>query len=65
MWTTYLRPRFDAAARLFQKVGKIPKERLCRQDTGMSDLEVPLFLNICVDFLDAVMEVSMSAGIKQ
>jgi hypothetical protein len=40
-------------------MGKIPKERLCRQDTGMSDLEMPLFLKICVDFLDVFMEVSM------
>jgi hypothetical protein len=59
MWMMHLKPRFESAARLFQKMSKIPKERLCRQDTGMSDLEMPLFLKICVDFLDVFMEVSM------
>jgi hypothetical protein len=59
----HLRQRFEAAARLFQKVGKTPKERLCRQDIGISDLEMPPFLDTCVDFLDIFMEVSISVAI--
>jgi hypothetical protein len=49
--------RFESAARLFQKVGKIPKERLCKQEVGISDLKMHLFLEICMSFLDIVMEV--------
>jgi len=59
MWTMHLRQRFEPAAHLFQKVGKIPKERLCRQDIGISDLELPLFLGTCVDFLDVFLEVGV------
>ncbi|XP_021929897.1 rab3 GTPase-activating protein non-catalytic subunit-like [Zootermopsis nevadensis] len=62
MWTVHLRQRFDSAAELFEKVGKIPKECLCRQNTGMSNLEMPLFFNMCVDFLDVFMEATMGAA---
>jgi hypothetical protein len=55
----HLRPRFESAARLFQKVGRVPKERLCKQDVGISDLEMLSFLETCVDFLDICLEVSI------
>jgi hypothetical protein len=55
----HLGQRFESAARLFQKVGKIPKERLCKQDIGISDLKIPFFLETCMDFLDIFMEVSI------
>jgi hypothetical protein len=57
----HLGPRFESAARLFQKMGRIPKERLCKQDIGISDLEMLSFLEICVDFLDIFVEVSILA----
>jgi hypothetical protein len=59
IWMMHLGLRFESAARLFQKVGKIPKERLCKQDIGISDLEMISFLETCVDFLDIFMEVSI------
>lgn len=59
MWRMHLGQRFESAARLFQKVGKIPKERLCKQDVGISDLEMLSFLETCVEFLDLFVEVSI------
>ncbi|KAJ4428920.1 hypothetical protein ANN_25916 [Periplaneta americana] len=59
IWSMHLRQKFESAARLFQKVGKVPKERLCRQDIGISDLEMPLFLDTCMVFLDTFMEASL------
>lgn len=59
IWMMHLGPRFGSAAHLFQKVGRIPKEHLCKQDIGISDLEMLSFLETCVDFLDIFMEVSM------
>jgi hypothetical protein len=53
----HLRERFESAACLFQKVGKVPKERLCKQEVGISDLKMHLFLEICMDFLDNFVEV--------
>nr|CAD7257648.1 unnamed protein product [Timema shepardi] len=58
-WSTHLGQRFESAARLIQKVGKIPKERLCRQEIGITDLELPGFLHACVTFLDVFMEASL------
>nr|CAD7424763.1 unnamed protein product [Timema monikensis] len=58
-WSTHLGQRFESAARLIQKVGKIPKERLCRQEIGITDLELPGFLQACVTFLDVFMEASL------
>jgi hypothetical protein len=59
IWRTHLGQRFESAARLFQKVGRIPNYRLCKQDVGISDVEMLSFLETCVDFLDIFVEVSM------
>jgi hypothetical protein len=56
----HLGQRFESAAHLFQKVGKVPKERFCKQDVGISDLKMHLFLEICMDFLDIFVEVRIS-----
>lgn len=65
MWKMHLGPRFESAAHLFQKVGKIPKERLCKQDIGISDLEMFSFLETCVDFLDIFVEVSILVALAR
>ncbi|KAG8326312.1 Rab3 GTPase-activating protein non-catalytic subunit [Homalodisca vitripennis] len=56
MWTMHLRARFESTIRLINKVGKVPKERLCRQDIGLSELQIADFFSICSDFLDIFME---------
>ncbi|XP_063235843.1 rab3 GTPase-activating protein non-catalytic subunit isoform X2 [Bacillus rossius redtenbacheri] len=58
-WSMHLGQRFESAARLMHKVGKVPKERLCRQEVGISDLELTAFLRSCVTFLDIFMEASL------
>uniref|UniRef100_A0A672M2A7 Rab3 GTPase-activating protein non-catalytic subunit-like n=1 Tax=Sinocyclocheilus grahami TaxID=75366 RepID=A0A672M2A7_SINGR len=60
MWQTFIVKRFSAAAFLIEKVGKAPKDRLCRRDVGMGDAAVRSFLGSCVQLLQALMEVSMS-----
>jgi hypothetical protein len=59
IWAMHLGQKFESAARLFQKVGKIPKERLCKQEVGISDLKMHFFLEICMDLLDTFVEVSI------
>lgn len=56
-WNTHLKLVFESACKLINKVGKLPKERLCRQDTGLSDYQVTLFINVCTDFFDTFMDV--------
>ncbi|KAM9212379.1 rab3 GTPase-activating protein non-catalytic subunit isoform 2-T2 [Dugong dugon] len=60
MWNTFLVKRFSAAAYLMDKVGKSPKDRLCRRDVGMSDTAVTSFLGSCLDLLQTLMEADVS-----
>ncbi|XP_041927683.1 rab3 GTPase-activating protein non-catalytic subunit isoform X2 [Alosa sapidissima] len=56
MWTTFIVKRFSAAAFLMEKVGKAPKDRLCRRDVGMGDSAMTSFLGACVQLLQVLME---------
>ncbi|KAM9340968.1 rab3 GTPase-activating protein non-catalytic subunit [Symphorus nematophorus] len=56
MWSTFIVKRLSAAAYLMEKVGKAPKDRLCRRDVGMGDKAVTSFLGCCVQLLQILME---------
>uniref|UniRef100_A0A8C8CU67 Rab3 GTPase-activating protein non-catalytic subunit n=1 Tax=Oncorhynchus tshawytscha TaxID=74940 RepID=A0A8C8CU67_ONCTS len=56
MWNTFIVKRFSAAAFLMEKVGKAPKDRLCRRDVGMGDGATTSFLGSCVALLQILME---------
>ncbi|XP_028827646.1 rab3 GTPase-activating protein non-catalytic subunit isoform X4 [Denticeps clupeoides] len=56
MWSTFIVKRFSAVAFLVEKVGKAPKDRLCRRDVGMGDAAMTLFLGSCVKLLQVLME---------
>lgn len=58
LWTLHIKKRLEAAAKLMNKLGKLPKERLCVQDTGLSDVQLTTFLQHCVTFLDIFLDVS-------
>nr|CAH7750373.1 unnamed protein product [Callosobruchus chinensis] len=57
LWNTHLKIVNESTCKLINKVGKLPKERLCRQDTGLSDAQVSIFLGITSCFLDTFMNV--------
>ncbi|KAM5238893.1 rab3 GTPase-activating protein non-catalytic subunit [Ctenodactylus gundi] len=59
MWSTFLVKRFSAATYLMDKVGKSPKDRLCRRDVGMSDTAMTSFLGSCLDLLQTLMEADV------
>uniref|UniRef100_A0A7N6BAM3 RAB3 GTPase activating protein subunit 2 (non-catalytic) n=1 Tax=Anabas testudineus TaxID=64144 RepID=A0A7N6BAM3_ANATE len=56
MWSTFIVKRFSAAAYLMEKVGKAPKDRLCRRDVGMGDKAMTSFLGCCVQLLHILSE---------
>lgn len=56
VWSTHIREIFESTCKLINKVGKVPKEILCRQDTGLTDLQIPIFIEICSDFLDSFLD---------
>ncbi|MEQ2273384.1 hypothetical protein XENORESO_003328 [Xenotaenia resolanae] len=58
MWSTFIVKRFSAAAFLMEKVGKSPKDRLCRRDVGIGDKAMTSFLGCCVQLLQILIEVT-------
>ncbi|XP_056446466.1 rab3 GTPase-activating protein non-catalytic subunit isoform X2 [Gadus chalcogrammus] len=56
MWSTFMVKRFSAAAYLMEKVGKAPKDRLCRRDVGMNDRAVTTFMGSSVQLLQILIE---------
>uniref|UniRef100_A0A1B0FY92 Rab3 GTPase-activating protein non-catalytic subunit n=1 Tax=Phlebotomus papatasi TaxID=29031 RepID=A0A1B0FY92_PHLPP len=52
IWNAHLKIPLEAIKKLINKVGRLPKEKLCLQSIGMSDTIVPEFLEHCSTFLD-------------
>ncbi|XP_058825550.1 rab3 GTPase-activating protein non-catalytic subunit [Topomyia yanbarensis] len=52
IWNAHLKIPLEATRKLVNKVGRLPKEKLCLQDIGISDALVPQFLENCLEFLD-------------
>lgn len=44
VWNTHLKIVLESTSKLINKVGKLPKERLCQQDTGLSDKQITEFI---------------------
>ncbi|XP_014614493.1 PREDICTED: rab3 GTPase-activating protein non-catalytic subunit [Polistes canadensis] len=52
LWTLYIKKRMEASGKIMNKLGKLPKERLSIQETGLSDKQLVTFLEYCVKFFD-------------
>ncbi|XP_065095056.1 rab3 GTPase-activating protein non-catalytic subunit isoform X2 [Ochlerotatus camptorhynchus] len=52
IWNAHLKIPLEATKKLVNKVGRLPKEKLCLQDIGISDAVVPQFLESCLEFFD-------------
>lgn len=59
LWNIHIKKRMEAAGKLINKLGKLPKERLCSQDVGLSDLQTTIFLEHCVSFLDIFLDAEV------
>lgn len=52
VWRAHLKIPLEAAKKLIFKAGRLPRERLCLQDVGLSDAIMPEFLQRCEAFLE-------------
>ncbi|XP_049285580.1 rab3 GTPase-activating protein regulatory subunit isoform X1 [Anopheles funestus] len=52
IWNAHLKIPLEATKKLVNKVGRLPKEKLCLQDIGISDALVPQFLECCLEFFE-------------
>lgn len=59
LWTLHIKERLEAASKLMNKLGKLPKERLCIQDIGISDIQLTKFLDHCVTFFDIYLDAEV------
>lgn len=51
IWNAHLKIPLEATKKLINKTGRLPKEKLCQQDIGLSDALVPEMLEHCSTFL--------------
>ncbi|XP_077866287.1 rab3 GTPase-activating protein non-catalytic subunit-like, partial [Saccoglossus kowalevskii] len=59
MWHTFLVKKVSSAAYLMEKVGKAPKDRLCRRDIGLSETALPKFMDIVCDLISKIYQVNV------
>ncbi|KAL4238914.1 Rab3 GTPase-activating protein non-catalytic subunit [Mactra antiquata] len=58
MWHMFLSKKFQTLAYLMEKVGKFPKDRLCRKEIGIGEMRLPLFIEYIYDFINTIMEAN-------
>lgn len=51
LWNAHFKIPLEATKKLLNKAGRLPKEKLCLQDIGLSDHDTPLFLEYSQSFL--------------
>lgn len=56
IWNAHIKLLLENTCKLISKVSKLPKERLCRQDTGLSDTQLCDFINIVTNFLNTFLQ---------
>lgn len=59
LWHTYIRPRIVTLTQLIEKIGKIPKDRLCYKELHLNEKDLTIFLeqlskNFFNTFIDAI-----------
>lgn len=64
MWNLHLRMVFEGCCKLINKVGKLPKAKLCQQDTQLNDRQICQFLKVTTDYLDGFMEAIQESRSK-
>lgn len=62
MWSMFIAKRFQSAALLMEKVGKVPKDRLTRKEVGISEGKMVDFMEAVTEFLDILMEANCEAN---
>ncbi|ESO90130.1 hypothetical protein LOTGIDRAFT_218187 [Lottia gigantea] len=62
LWHMFILKRFSAAAHLMDKVGKPPKDRLCRKEVGMGENDILLFISCTADIIQITMEANCEAN---
>lgn len=63
IWRIYLFKRVSSLVTLMEKVGKAPKDRLCKKEIDMDTATATEFMNIVCDYMEIFMQVLLEASI--
>lgn len=58
LWHRFVKKKFQALAQLMEKVGKVPKDRLCRKEVGIGEANMPAFAGFTVDLIQILREAN-------
>lgn len=61
IWQMFAVKKLSSAAFLTEKVGKAPKDRLCRKDVGLSEVSLEKFLMRTVELLEIIIQASVDS----
>ncbi|XP_023244121.1 rab3 GTPase-activating protein non-catalytic subunit-like [Centruroides sculpturatus] len=64
MWKTFVHKRFEGLVMLIEKVGKMPKDRLCRRDVEISDVYLENFVDFCTQLLEILLEANVISEVE-
>ncbi|BES87231.1 rab3 GTPase-activating protein [Nesidiocoris tenuis] len=60
IWNVHLKVHFENIVKLFQKIGKLPKDRLCQQHVNVTSPHIKPILQCIVDFYEIFLEAGSS-----
>uniref|UniRef100_A0A8D8UHV9 Rab3 GTPase-activating protein non-catalytic subunit n=1 Tax=Cacopsylla melanoneura TaxID=428564 RepID=A0A8D8UHV9_9HEMI len=63
LWTQHLRVKFESCLRLLHKVGKLPKELLCKQDLKVSDTQIASFLQLFSQYFEQYIQANLTSEV--
>ncbi|XP_078049758.1 rab3 GTPase activating protein isoform X1 [Augochlora pura] len=52
LWSVHIKKRMESVTKLMNKLGRLPKERLCIQEVGLNDSQIVTFLKHSLMFLE-------------
>lgn len=57
IWRTYLLKRISLLVLLIEKVGKVPKDRLCKKEIDMDTATTTEFMGYVCNYMDIFLQV--------
>ncbi|CAG2100235.1 unnamed protein product [Medioppia subpectinata] len=64
MWKTYVLKRFECLSQLMEKMGRTPKDRICKKELGINENRIESFVNFAQQLFDLILNANMLAEME-